>query len=282
MTALHRTRIASIAAILAWPALLLWACAASPRQTARPVPRPAAVKQTGWAVQAGAFGDVRNADRLSSRIAREGHETFFFRTERGYLAVRFGEFDRRDEAERAAARLVAAGIIDTWFLVAPGGRATGIFRPGEAPPSVGGQVPPGRANPPGAPSPRPEGSNEDLGEVAARTAERFIGIPYLWGGDTVIEGLDCSGFARAVYQLMGYSIPRTSREQFKVGAAVDRAGLREGDLVFFGKDQTISHVGIYVGGGRFVHAPKRGEEIRVDRLEGGRYEERYRGARRYI
>ncbi len=274
MTAHHRTRITSLAAILAWPAFLVWACAASPRH---PSPRPPAVERTGWAVQAGAFSDVRNADRLSSRIAREGHETFYFRTERGYLAVRFGDFGRREEAERAAARLVSDGVIGTWFLITPGGRPTGIFRPGEGVPPA-----PGRGESARTPSTRAETAAEDLGAVAARTAERFIGIPYLWGGDTVLEGLDCSGFARAVYQLMGYSIPRTSREQFKVGSAVDRPELRQGDLVFFGSSQTVSHVGIYVGGGRFVHAPKRGEEIRMDRLEGGQYEERYRGARRYL
>ena len=56
-----------------------------------------------------------------------------------------------------------------------------------------------------------------MGAIAARTAERFVGIPYRWGGNTVVDGMDCSGFVRAVYNLCGVNIPRTSREQFQTG-----------------------------------------------------------------
>jgi cell wall-associated NlpC family hydrolase len=122
-----------------------------------------------------------------------------------------------------------------------------------------------------------------MGFIAARTAERFIGIPYQWGGDTVVDGMDCSGFSRAVYNLCGISIPRTSRDQYKAGTPVDRQDLKDGDLVFFGASvDKISHVGIYVGSGKFVHAPRRGEEIREASIDDSYFERRFVGARRYF
>ncbi|MGE3258571.1 MAG: C40 family peptidase, partial [Geobacter sp.] len=123
----------------------------------------------------------------------------------------------------------------------------------------------------------------DMGFIAARTAERFIGIPYQWGGNTVVDGLDCSGFVRAVYNLCGVSIPRTSREQYKAGSPVAREDLKDGDLLFFGASaSSINHVGIYVGNGTFVHAPKRGEEIKTAALNESYFERRFVGARRYF
>ncbi|HEY4743399.1 MAG TPA: C40 family peptidase, partial [Desulfuromonadaceae bacterium] len=125
--------------------------------------------------------------------------------------------------------------------------------------------------------------DRDMGGIAARTAERFVGIPYRWGGDNVVDGMDCSGFVRAVYNLCGVSIPRTSRDQFKAGDPVTRDDLRDGDLVFFGaSDDKINHVGIYVGSGRFVHAPRRGEEIKVSTVDDAYFEKRFVGARRYF
>ncbi len=122
-----------------------------------------------------------------------------------------------------------------------------------------------------------------MGVIAARTAERFVGIPYRWGGDTVVDGMDCSGFVRAVYNLCGLSIPRTSRDQFKAGDLVAKDDLKDGDLVFFGASiDTISHVGIYVGGGKFVHAPRRGEDIRVTSVNESYFEKRFVGAKRYF
>ena len=110
----------------------------------------------------------------------------------------------------------------------------------------------------------------DMGPIAARTAERFVGIPYRWGGDNVVEGMDCSGFVRAVYNLCGINIPRTSREQFRVGDTIGRNDLVDGDLVFFGASPNeINHVGIYIGSGRFVHAPRRGDDIKVSSMDDG-------------
>jgi cell wall-associated NlpC family hydrolase len=122
-----------------------------------------------------------------------------------------------------------------------------------------------------------------MGGIAARTAERFVGIPYRWGGNTVVDGMDCSGFVRAVFNLCGVNIPRTSGEQFQTGQGIDKTDLRDGDLVFFGDSASrINHVGIYVGDGRFVHAPRRGDDIKVSRVDESYFEKRFVGARRYF
>jgi cell wall-associated NlpC family hydrolase len=138
--------------------------------------------------------------------------------------------------------------------------------------------------PPDTPSAKAAARGEkDMGSIAARTAERFVGIPYRWGGENVVDGMDCSGFVRAVYNLCGLSIPRTSRDQYKAGESVAKSGLQDGDLVFFGtSEDSINHVGIYVGNGRFVHAPRRGEEIRVTSVDESYFEKRFVGARRYF
>jgi Cell wall-associated hydrolases (invasion-associated proteins) len=110
-----------------------------------------------------------------------------------------------------------------------------------------------------------------------------VGIPYQWGGTTVVDGMDCSGFTKAVYNLCGVNIPRTSREQYKAGNPVSKNELRDGDLVFFGaSESSITHVGIYVGNGKFVHAPKRGEDIKTASVDESYFERRFVGARRYI
>lgn len=99
----------------------------------------------------------------------------------------------------------------------------------------------------------------------------------------MVDGMDCSGFVRAVYNLCGINIPRTSREQYQVGDHIDRDDLQEGDLVFFGGSaENINHVGIYVGKGRFVHAPRRGDDIKVSELDETYFARKFVGARRYF
>ena len=99
----------------------------------------------------------------------------------------------------------------------------------------------------------------------------------------MVDGMDCSGFVRAVYNLCGVNIPRTSREQFKVGENVGKTDLQDGDLVFFGASgDEINHVGIYVGNGRFVHAPRRGDDIKVSTLDENYFAKKFIGAKRYF
>jgi len=96
--------------------------------------------------------------------------------------------------------------------------------------------------------------------IAARllhTADSYIGVRYTWGGNTPAEGFDCSGFTKYIFAKQGVSLPRTSREQSRVGTpvAADFSALRPGDLMFFAEPgQAISHVAIYAGDGRIIHS----------------------------
>ena len=121
-------------------------------------------------------------------------------------------------------------------------------------------------------------------EELIKTAQNFIAVPYLWGGSSSDAGFDCSGLAMTVYQLNGLDLPRSSKEQYEAGTPVERGSLLKGDLVFFatsGRDK-VTHVGIYVGEGRFIHAPGQGKNIRVDSLSRSYYKKRYLGGRAYL
>jgi peptidoglycan DL-endopeptidase CwlO len=111
-----------------------------------------------------------------------------------------------------------------------------------------------------------------IADAVVRYARRFVGVPYVWGGSTP-AGFDCSGFTRFVYGHFGIGLPHSSYAQWDLGAHPARSRLRPGDLVFFG----LSHVGMWVGHGRFIHAPETGELVRVDRLAGW-YGAAYTGA----
>jgi cell wall-associated NlpC family hydrolase len=95
----------------------------------------------------------------------------------------------------------------------------------------------------------------------------FLGVPYKRGGSTT-NGFDCSGFVRAMYEnTLGLVLPHNAKAQAAVTQTIDKAELQPGDLVFFNTlRKTFSHVGIYVGEGRFVHAPSSGGRVRLERL----------------
>ena len=121
----------------------------------------------------------------------------------------------------------------------------------------------------------------EFDERVTHTALRYIGVPYVWGG-TSYGGVDCSGLVYAVFEHNGIDLPRTADSQFETGQPVTVRDLQPGDLVFF---QTYapgaSHVGIYIGGGRFVHASA-SDGVRIDDLSMDYYAARYIGARRLI
>lgn len=227
------------------------------------------ITRLGYSIQVGAFAEVRNAERLTAKLQGKGIEAFYFRKENGVYAVRFGDFPSYEEARKNARKLVADRMIDSYFIAVPQNVSLRKAKPPEI-----------RSPEEKHPRVKPAG---EMGGIAARTAERFVGIPYRWGGNNVVEGMDCSGFVRAVYNLCGVNIPRTSREQFAVGENVDRDNLMDGDLVFFGASaDQINHVGIYVGDGRFVHAPRRGDDIKVSTLDEAYFARKFVGAKRYF
>jgi len=249
------------------------------------------ITRLGHAIQMGAFADVKNAERFTAKLQTKGIEAFYFRKDSGVYAVRFGDFPTREKARAEAKKLVAEHLINSYYIAPPNEivfsqpKGPGWQKPQpdeirKPSPSLQPVIP---NEPTEKPAPKSSKGTKDMGAIAARTAERFVGIPYRWGGENVVDGMDCSGFVRAVYNLCGLSIPRTSYDQFKAGDLVTKNDLKDGDLVFFGSSaHDINHVGIYVGGGKFVHAPRRGEEIRVTAVNESYFEKRFVGARRYF
>ncbi|MGB9587905.1 MAG: C40 family peptidase, partial [Armatimonadota bacterium] len=109
----------------------------------------------------------------------------------------------------------------------------------------------------------------------------WLGTRYVWGG-TSTKGVDCSGLTQSLYKSQGIKLPHNAKAQFKLGKPVPRDALIPGDLVFFNTRGPLTHVGMYIGDGKFVHAanPRRG--VRIDSLSSRYYSSRYAGARRYI
>lgn len=108
-------------------------------------------------------------------------------------------------------------------------------------------------------------------------AIKYLGVPYVWGGENPAIGLDCSGLVKLVYKKFGIDLPHYSRSQAQLGVAVKLDELQSGDLVFFGSP--IHHVGIYLGEGYYIHAPKRNDVVKISRMSDRRD---YACARRII
>ena len=130
------------------------------------------------------------------------------------------------------------------------------------------------------------GGQSKAGNDLVSYAKQFMGIRYKWGGTTT-KGFDCSGFTQYVMRHFGVRIPRTSKEQASAGTAVKKADLRAGDIVYFtksGSNRTVNHVGIYIGGGSFIHSSSGGggKGVTISGLNSGSYAARYAGARRYL
>ena len=239
-------------------------CRAGVRVTPPPPPpappTPAAsgvaVTRTGYVVQVGAFSILDNARRLTRTLTDMGLDAYYYPQGSGLYRVRFGDFPSREAAVGEARRLREKAVIEGYFIVAPEDH----------------------------PIYRQRMLGEDLREKLVATAESFIGVEYSWGGTTSLEGFDCSGLVRAVYQLNGLSLPRSVADQYAAGTAVPRDRLLKGDLVFFSASPggQLSHVGICVGKSAFIHAPGKGKRVRQESLDGSYFKEHFSGARAYL
>jgi hypothetical protein len=210
---------------------------------------PASLSRIGFSVQVGAFSNLDNAIRLRESLEAAGLEAFHFAGDDGLHRVRFGSFVDREGAIERARALQREGIVDAFYVVPPERRQGTVLR-----------------------------------RQVVRSALGFLGTPYRWGGPSPETGFDCSGLTMTSYRLNGLSLPRTSREQFAAGRPVAHRDLREADLVFFatGAGTAPSHVGIYIGEDRFVHAPSSGGVVRVDHLSSSYYRSRFLSGRSYV
>ena len=120
-----------------------------------------------------------------------------------------------------------------------------------------------------------------LGPAAARDARRHLGVPYKPGGADP-RGFDCSGLTYYVYHRLGLELPRSSAQQAKTGRRIKPGRLRPGDLVFFstGRNRAVTHVGLYLGDRKFIHAPGRGKTVAIADLDSDYFSRHYHSARR--
>lgn len=128
-------------------------------------------------------------------------------------------------------------------------------------------------------------ARDSMSETASHlviSAMGFLGVPYRYGGNDAETGLDCSGLVRAVYeQSVGKILPRRAADQAAATETIDRSELKPGDLVFFNTmRRAFSHVGIYLGDGKFIHAPRTGSKVRVEDMRAAYWRARFNGARR--
>ena len=157
------------------------------------------------------------------------------------------------------------GVDGEWYKVSAGGR-TGYIR--------GDYVSFTEPDPSQAPA---AGS---IGEQIVAFAEQLLGTPYVWAGSSP-SGFDCSGFVSYVFKNFGYTVNRTAASMYTNGVAVDKSELRIGDAVFFASSsESIGHVGIYIGGGEFIHSSSGCGYVTISGLDESYYSRMYVGARR--
>jgi len=245
--------------------LLVLSCSHSHRTSRRtplssppPVRQKPALELMKYTIQAGAFKKVENAARLTETLKDHGLEATYFVAPDKLFKVRFGNFLTKEKARQRAQSLKEAGVIEEFYIVQPEDY------------TVAKQ--------------KQYGTNY-LREALVKSAQDFIGVPYLWGGASSDNGFDCSGLTMTVYQLNGLNLPRNSARQFDVGTPVDSiSDLQRGDLVFFSArwKNGVSHVGIYIGSGQFIHASSRGKKIRIDSLSTAYFTKHYIGGKTYL
>ena len=126
----------------------------------------------------------------------------------------------------------------------------------------------------------PQASTGNRVQRVLKRALALLGTPYRWGGTTT-SGFDCSGLVGYVYRTtLGIELPRVSRDMANSGEQVARSEMTPGDLVFFGRRGKVDHVGIYLGEGNFVHAPRTGRDVTVSTMDSGYWGNKFLEARR--
>ncbi len=129
---------------------------------------------------------------------------------------------------------------------------------------------------------KPKHSYSVYGERAAAYAQKMIGTRYRYGGNHPRQGFDCSGLVQYSYRLAGLNVPRNTRYQYRTTRRIPSNRLRRGDLLFFDQlGKRRSHVGIYIGNNRFVHAPSSGKRVRISSLKNRYWRRSLASARRF-
>lgn len=209
-----------------------------------------------YSIQAGAFKSVDLATAFTDELDRKNLDAFLFK-ENGLYKVRFGKYKSFNEASAAAKSLVRSRVIADYYIVSP--EDLSYYRSEKL------------------------SDNGYLRNQLVKAAHSYRGVPYKWGGNSVKSGFDCSGLTRAVYRLNGLDLPRVSRDQFRSGKAVKISKLQKGDLVFFiTSGRKINHVGVYIGDGKFIHAPSAGKTVRIANLHSSYWKKVYQGGRTYL
>jgi len=219
------------------------------------------LKRMGYVVQVGAFSNMDNAVRLTDILENRGYDAYHIRAKvngRWFYRVRFGDYQTYAQAKRNGDAIVEAGLVDSYFIAPP--NKVDFTRLGIR-------------------------DQKKLRLALVRTVKEYLGVRYKWGGISRRTGFDCSGLMMVTYRLNGLNLPRNSRAQFDAGDTVSKSRMQPGDLVFFATGRNrkrVSHVGMYIGGGKFVHAPNKRKRIKIENMNGRYYRSRFLGAKTYL
>lgn len=121
-------------------------------------------------------------------------------------------------------------------------------------------------------------------QTVITTAKSMLGVKYRYGGTSPNRGFDCSGLVQYSHRSAGINIPRTTSQQYRAAKRISRRYLRAGDLVFFktSPSRSVSHVGIYLGNNKFIHAPSSGKRVKISSMNDKYWRKRFRGAGRIL